>query len=235
MDRYWLITSTCYGTWLPGDERGFVGNVRDPDGAQIVHNIPGTPYDADMRRLKDWVRQHMTGSPVTLERPEAEALIAQYQETTRIRHWSLEAASVMYNHTHIVVGVRDDPDPQSILETLKSWATRALKKLRPQPPNGAFWTAKGSKRKLPDEAAVRAAVTYVVKKQPNPLAVIYAPHWQSALEAYQLGEREEQQEPGPGRGSVGPREPCRVSDRVLSSKQKTPPAWLDRRGLSLFR
>src|SRR5262249_19120345 len=98
-DRFWLITRTCYGNWLPGDGRGFVGNVREPDGTQIVHDIPGTPYDADMPRLESWVRQHLTGPPVTLEQPEAEALIAQYRETARIREWSLEAASVMYNHT----------------------------------------------------------------------------------------------------------------------------------------
>jgi hypothetical protein len=46
-----------------------------------------------------------------------------------------------------------------------------LKKHRPLPPNGAFWTAKGSKRRLPDERAVRDGSIYVVKKQPNPLAV----------------------------------------------------------------
>ena len=188
MDRYWLITWTCYGNWLPGDERGFVGNIHDRDGTQVVHNIPGTPYDADIPPLEAWVRQHMTGSPVSLERPEAVALITQYEETTRIRHWSLEAASVMFNHTHVVVGVPGDPDPQSILETLKSWTTRAMKKLRPLPPNGSFWTAKGSKRKLANETAVRDAVIYVVKKQPNPLAVAYAPRWQSVLDEYRLAE-----------------------------------------------
>ncbi len=192
MDRYWFITWTCYGNWLPGDERGFVGNVRDRDGVQVVHNIPGTPYDKDMPRLEAWVWRHMTGSPVTLERREADALIAQYQETTRIRHWSLEAASVMYNHTHVVVGVPGDPDPQSILETFKTWATRALKKLRPLPSNGTFWTAKGSKRKLPDQTALRAAVIYVVKKQPNPLAVAHAPHWQSDLDAYESRKKKTQ-------------------------------------------
>jgi hypothetical protein len=69
-----------------------------------------------------------------------------------------------------------------ILETLKSWATRALKKIRPLPPNGSFWTAKGSKRKKPDERALRVAVVYVVKKQTTPLHVWYAPHWQDALD-----------------------------------------------------
>jgi REP element-mobilizing transposase RayT len=219
MDRYWLITWTCYGNWLPGDARGFVGNVREPDGAQMVDNIPGTPYDADMPRLQSWVRQHMTGSPVTLERSEAEALIAQYQETARIRHWSLEAASVMYNHTHVVLGVPGDPDPQSILETLKSWATRAVKMLRPLPPNGTFWTAKGSKRNLRDEAAVGAGVIYVVKKQRKPLAVIYAPRWQTALEAYEVGERGARELPGPLRGSARHRLANGLADQLLDNSR----------------
>ena len=95
MDRCWLITWTCYGHWLPGDARGFVGNVRDKTGGQVVHNIPGTPYDANMPRLEHWVRTQMKGRPVTLGRPEAEAMIAQYQETARIRQWAVQAASVI--------------------------------------------------------------------------------------------------------------------------------------------
>jgi hypothetical protein len=91
---------------------------------------------------------------------------------------------VMFNHTHLVIGVPGDPDPQAILETFKSWATRAVKKLRPIPSNGAFWTAKGSKRKLPDAEALRTGVIYVVKKQPNPLAVWFAPEWQEVLASY---------------------------------------------------
>jgi REP element-mobilizing transposase RayT len=184
MDRHWLITWTCYGTWLAGDGRGFVSKIRDQDGNLVIHNVPGTPYDADMPELEDYVRQHMTGSPVKLMKPEADAMIVQYQETARIRQWGLCAASVMHNHTHIVVGVPGDPEPQLILETFKNWATRAVKKIRPVPPNGTFWTAKGSKRKLPDEAAVCRAVIYVVKKQPDPLAVWYAAEWQEVLDAY---------------------------------------------------
>jgi REP element-mobilizing transposase RayT len=141
--------------------------------------------------LHAWVRQHMTGPPVALEKSEADALIEQHQETARIRRWSLEAASVMYNHTHLVIGVQGDPDAESILETFKSWATRAVKKLRPLPANGTFWTAKGSKRKLPDGAALSGAVIYVVKKQPNPLAVFYASGWQSVLDAYRSEDRAE--------------------------------------------
>src|SRR5690349_21194983 len=44
MDRVWHLTWTTYGTWLPGDERGFVSNVRDGDGPEVKHNTPATPY-----------------------------------------------------------------------------------------------------------------------------------------------------------------------------------------------
>jgi REP element-mobilizing transposase RayT len=189
MDRHWLITWTCYGNWLPGARQGFVSHVRDEQDALVIHNIPGTPYDADMPALEAHARARMKGPPVSLDQAAAEAMIAQYQETCRVRDWELEASSVMYNHTHIVVGVAGDPDPQSILETFKSWATRAVKKLRPVPPNGTFWTAKGSKRKLPDELARHGAVIYVVRKQPAPLAVWFNPKWQAAIDDYDRASR----------------------------------------------
>ena len=94
MDRYWLITWTCYGQWLPGDRRGFVGNVRDTDGSHVGHNVPGTPYEADRPYLEAWTRQQMKGDPVTLDKPDADAMVVQFQETARVRKWSLEAASV---------------------------------------------------------------------------------------------------------------------------------------------
>jgi hypothetical protein len=189
MDRYWLITWTCYGTWLPGARQGFVSHVRDEHGNLVIHNIPGTPYDADMPTLESYARSKMTGPPVTLDRSAAEAMIGQYQETCGIRGWELQAASVIYNHTHIVVGVVGDPEPQSILETFKSWATRAVKKLRPLPPNGTFWTVKGSKRKLPHEEALKAAVIYVVRKQPEPLAVWFHTKWQAPIDEYDNASR----------------------------------------------
>jgi REP element-mobilizing transposase RayT len=182
--RHWLITWTTYGTWLPGASAGFVSQVRDEHGNQVLHNVPGTPYDADLPELEAFARSQMKGPPVHLDTSAADAMIQQYQETARIRGWELEATSVMHNHTHLVVGVCGDPDPQSILETFKSWATRSVKKLRPLPPNGTFWTAKGSKRKLPDGRAVGDAVIYVVRKQPRPLAVWHAPRWQAELDAY---------------------------------------------------
>jgi hypothetical protein len=118
MDRFWLLTWTTYGTWLPGDPRGFVGNVRLADGTQTSHNIPSTPCDADIPGLGEYVREQMNGPAVNLGQSDADAMIAQYQETARIRGWALQAASVMFNHTHVALGVPGDPDPELILTTL---------------------------------------------------------------------------------------------------------------------
>src|ERR1700722_15033166 len=117
MDRYWLITWTCYGIWLPGSARGFVSAVEEGQGNRGIHNIPGTPFDTDMPKLEFHARSIMNGPPVSLDKRDAEVWIAQYQETARIRGWELQAASVMYNHTHVVVGVPGDPEPETILET----------------------------------------------------------------------------------------------------------------------
>lgn len=53
MDRYWLLTSTTYGTWLPGDERGFVSPVPELAGPSKRHNQPGTEYDENVPGFKN--------------------------------------------------------------------------------------------------------------------------------------------------------------------------------------
>ena len=169
--RYWLFTWTCYGQWLPGDRRGFVGNVRQEDGTRAIHNRFGTPCDADMPGLEQWARQRMADRAVTLSREDAGTVLAQVRETAGVKGWPIMAASVMFNHAHIVVGIGGGEDSRPALMVVKAWATRALKKSRPVPAGGSFWTAKGSRRWLRDARAVREAVAYVADKQPNPLAV----------------------------------------------------------------
>ena len=73
MTRTWLLTWTTYGTWLPGDERGFVSNVAEGDGPEVKHNVSGTPYDARQRGLALAARTQMKGEPVWLS---AERLLA---------------------------------------------------------------------------------------------------------------------------------------------------------------
>jgi len=161
MDRHWFLTWTTYGSWLPGDPRGFVSQLRDNQGLPYIHNLPGTPYEAEIPQLQKTMRAAMLGPPIRLILDQAKAITTQFQETATYRDWLLFASGVMANHVHIVVGVPGDPDPEKILHDFKSYASRSLNRSWSRPVNGTWWTESGSKRKLPNEQAIRDAVNYI--------------------------------------------------------------------------
>jgi REP element-mobilizing transposase RayT len=175
MNRHWLLSNTCYGTWLPGSARGFVGRVWDhrpddpEDKPRMAHEMPGTPYDEDIPGLEHQSRALMKGPRIVLTPAHAESALAQFQETATIRKWELHTVAIMVNHFHIVVGVPGDPNPSKILGDFKSWATRRLSNEFGAPLSLTWWTERGSKRKLRDPEALVAAVHYVIYKQHNPL------------------------------------------------------------------
>src|SRR4051794_9462722 len=88
-DRYWLLTTTTYATWLPGDERGFVCPVPVVDGGWELHNMPGTPYAPDLPNLEQAARERQKPPPIYLVREQAEALAKQFHETAYHRKWRL--------------------------------------------------------------------------------------------------------------------------------------------------
>ena len=52
MYRFWLLTSATYGTWLQGDDRGFVSNIDRGDGKGKRINVPGVEPVAKRRGLQ---------------------------------------------------------------------------------------------------------------------------------------------------------------------------------------
>jgi hypothetical protein len=140
MDRYWLLTWTTYGSWLPGDARGFVSNVADDQGKATRHNTPGTPCDADHPGLRHYASSLLRGEPLLLTAEQAPVLLKQFQETAAFRHWLLVAVAIMRNHVHLMVGVPGDPDPADLLRDFKSYGSRALNRVRNKPQSGTWWT-----------------------------------------------------------------------------------------------
>ena len=168
MTRSWLLTWTTYGTWLPGDPRGFVSNVRDGPGPEVRHNRPGTPYDADDPRVRRRALANLVGTPVFLAAHHASLLAEQFRQTAAFRGWTILAGAIMTNHVHLVVRVPGDPDPAGLLHDFKSYGTRRLQQAGMRPTGARWWTHGGSRRKLPDEHAVAAAIRYVLN-QPHAL------------------------------------------------------------------
>ncbi len=114
MEPCWLLTSTTYGTWLPGDARGFVKHTDQ--------NQYGDPFDTDMPALEASARRAMKGPAVRLSAEQATAVPAQFRETAAYRHWLPVAAAVMSNHFHVVI--HGDAEPERMLGDLKGYASR---------------------------------------------------------------------------------------------------------------
>jgi REP element-mobilizing transposase RayT len=170
MDRFWLLTSTTYGNWLPGDPRGFVGTTKTLLGVSSIRNLPGTEHDRDNLRLRNFARSTLKGPPILLSLAQACVMHSQFHETAAHKGWMLSAVGIMANHIHLVVGVPGDPDPETVLGVFKSYGSRALNRNWQRPESEMWWTESGSKRKLRDEAAVLAAVEYV-RNQAWPLVI----------------------------------------------------------------
>lgn len=162
--NFWLLTNTTYGSWLPGDNRW---SYTDVSGTTAL--TPPQP------RLARYAQSVQKGPAIKLSRKQAELVLAQFLETTQYRGWTLPAVAIMYNHFHAVISGPDSTKPDKMLADLKAYATRVLNRRYGKPASETWWTTKGSKRFLPDQEAVDAAVEYVLHKQPNPLVTYPAP------------------------------------------------------------
>ena len=67
-----LVTWTCYGTWLPGDERGHVSNLLDQEGDyEAKQNAYGASIAAGDDRLHNRARALQKDATVWLSASQA--------------------------------------------------------------------------------------------------------------------------------------------------------------------
>ncbi|HQL53353.1 MAG TPA: hypothetical protein PLQ87_01490 [Phycisphaerae bacterium] len=155
----YLLTWTCYGTWLHGDERGSV----DAD-----HNAPDSPFlPPNPARLNS--------RTVSLRCPPArlDAASRQIVRDTVIAHcnhrdWTLHALNVRSNHVHAVISC--GVPPERALAELKAWTTRRLRESGHFGPRDNVWTEGGSRRYVWHSASLRRAVEYVMDTQGDDLS-----------------------------------------------------------------
>jgi REP element-mobilizing transposase RayT len=170
----WLLTSTFYGQWLPGDARGSVTNVLDrrPDDleseSRIEHAQPGDGYEDAIPGLERAGAEQLKGPRVVVNLAHAEALLEQFQETARVRGWDLLAVSIMYNHVHFVVAAPSEVDKSQLLRDFKSYGARRLNQHFGRRPSGTWWSDGGSCRPV---RHLESAIFYVCHRQPKPLVV----------------------------------------------------------------
>jgi REP element-mobilizing transposase RayT len=146
----YFITWSTYGTWLPGDERGWVEYRR------------GWHFPDPARELE--AAAIMTEDACRLDLEQRNAVHEQVAETCLHRGWTLHAVNCRTNHMHLVVSA--PLSPKKVRSQVKAWCTRKLKNLaatkgQPGLIRENWWAERGSQRYINDEESLEAAIIYV--------------------------------------------------------------------------
>jgi REP element-mobilizing transposase RayT len=150
-------TWTTYGTWLPGDQRGW---FKRGEGYQAPN--PLREFEAALR---------MTERAITFDKEQRHLVEKTIADHCRIRKWLLHGVNCRSNHVHVVVTA-----PNRAIEVpreqFKAWCTRKLKEReRPLLADGRiavredWWTERGWDEYIDDEKSLLEVIAYVCDGQ----------------------------------------------------------------------
>jgi len=153
-----LITWSCFGTRLHGDQRGSVDRF---------HNAPDTPRLPVQPRREAWERARCRNPAVRLTAAERGLVAAAIRKHCELRRWLLRAENVRTTHVHIVI---ENPGiaPEEIMRQLKAWSTRSLRAAGTRADGAPVWSAHGSTRYIWEMSSINAAIAYVRDGQDVP-------------------------------------------------------------------
>ena len=167
----YFITIRTYGTWLHGDQRGWVDKE---------HNVYGTARRAPDADIQEQARRRMQGEAFVLDGDGAALVEKTLREVCEHRKWLLRVINVRTNHVHAVVSANSRAD--LVLNALKGNATRQLREdklwLHPFSP----WAHKGSKIMLWTERSVANAIDYVLNCQAEIFRTSEARPWAGSVQ-----------------------------------------------------
>ena len=149
----YFSTWTTYGTWLPGDERGWFELDRGAQAPDLMRRFQSLLLQTDDAILLDSRQRMLVETTITAH--------------CTLRGWQLHAVNCRTNHVHVIVTApgRDIVTPR---EQFKSWCTRKLKeldRLTNRKPRENWWTERGWDIFLDDDRALFDAITYVREGQ----------------------------------------------------------------------
>ena len=156
----YLITFTCYGNHMHGDEAGSVDRR---------HNVPGTPVIAHNPVRIRVEGEKMSDRGYSLDQVRREAVLEGIRAGCLHRGWSLLAAHVRSSHVHMVVA--SAATPEMIMNASKSYASKRLNELNLGEQGRKRWARHGSTRWLKQPESISAALRYVIEEQGEAMSV----------------------------------------------------------------
>ncbi len=145
----YFLTWSTYGTWLPGDARGW------------IEHREGWKAPDPVRQLE--AGQLMKEPPCLLNEDQRQAVENQIAQTCKYRGWELRAVNCRSNHIHIVV-CAPNATCRKVRIDLKAWATRCLKDSF-DPLRANWWAERGYTCHLKTQLGIDSAIMYTVEGQ----------------------------------------------------------------------
>jgi len=158
MFRTYLITFVTYGSWLPGDVRGWVD-----DGCNDMLEPPRTGSPS----LEACGRGLMSQDMFLLNPRMAPVVQRAMEEVCKHLGWTLHAVNVRTNHVHALVGA--NVLPERVMNDFKAYATRSLREAGLIGADRRVWARHGSTRWIDTDRSFELAKECVVKGQGAPL------------------------------------------------------------------
>lgn len=147
----YFITWTTYGTWLPGDDRGWhdwgKGGIRPPN-----------------QQLQKYASGKSKETPFLMASEDREVVEQTIENHCKFRNWIAHAVNARTNHVHAVV-TAPSTTPETVRDQLKAWCSRKLKHRHPE--RIRFWTEGASRRYINSEDDLALSVAYVLEAQDN--------------------------------------------------------------------
>ncbi len=144
-----FLTWATYGTWLPGDSRGWIEYHQG-------WKLPDPILELEAAAI-------MSEDACRLNKQQRYAAEKKIAETCDYRGWQLHAVNCRSNHIHVVLSAQV-VHPDKIRIDLKSWATRRLKESFDRVRDN-WWAERGSTRYINSEDDLSAAIIYVLEGQ----------------------------------------------------------------------
>ena len=160
----------AYGWWLPNDPRGSTSHRIASDlnaelGSLHYGRKKVQPASRDIREFYDRAKQVLKFPPLTLTKPEGEAVARAFADVVREQAYTCYACSVMPDHVHLVIRKHKHLAEQMIANFQKA-SRQAVHDAAPRDPDHPVWGGCGWKVFLDSTSDIRRTVRYV---ENNPL------------------------------------------------------------------
>lgn len=152
---WWHVIWSTYGSWLPGDPRGFRNRHHRIHSSGDYRNPPPKGEHAGLHRYA----QQISGAAVVLTAARARTRVCDsLRELLDAEGHRALAIAVCRSHVHLLAELPDDrAQMDRLIRTLKTKSSAAIRDVLP----GRVWSRGGKRIRKPDRAAQRRCFYYI--------------------------------------------------------------------------